>query len=40
MERKSLEREVEVLQALQHHNVMALRDVFESRAEIVLIVEL
>ncbi|XP_063041297.1 death-associated protein kinase 2 isoform X2 [Engraulis encrasicolus] len=40
MERKSVEREVEVLQALQHANVMALKDVFESRAEIVLIVEL
>ncbi|XP_041932762.1 death-associated protein kinase 2 isoform X1 [Alosa sapidissima] len=40
MERKSVEREVEVLQALQHYNIMALRDVFESRAEIVLIVEL
>ncbi|XP_042561996.1 death-associated protein kinase 2-like isoform X2 [Clupea harengus] len=40
MERKSVEREVELLQALQHHNVMALKDVFECRAEIVLIVEL
>ncbi|XP_036394775.1 death-associated protein kinase 2-like [Megalops cyprinoides] len=40
LERKSVEREVEILQALQHHNIMALRDVFESRAEVVLIVEL
>lgn len=40
MERKSMEREVEILQALQHHNIMALRDVFECRAEVVLILEL
>nr|XP_046172031.1 death-associated protein kinase 2-like isoform X1 [Oncorhynchus gorbuscha] len=40
LERKSVEREVEILQSLQHANVMALRDVFESRAEVVLIVEL
>ncbi|XP_029514231.1 death-associated protein kinase 2-like [Oncorhynchus nerka] len=40
MERKSVEREVEVLQALQHPNIMALKDVFESRAEVVLVLEL
>ncbi|KAK2868715.1 hypothetical protein Q7C36_000586 [Tachysurus vachellii] len=40
MERKSVEQEVEILQSLQHINIMALRDVFESRAEIVLVVEL
>ncbi|XP_030638336.1 death-associated protein kinase 2-like [Chanos chanos] len=40
VERKSVEREVEILQCLQHCNIMALRDVFESRAEVVLIVEL
>lgn len=40
MERKSVEHEVEILQSLQHVNIMALRDVFESRAEIVLVVEL
>ncbi|XP_021413871.2 death-associated protein kinase 2 [Oncorhynchus mykiss] len=40
LERKSVEKEVEILQSLQHANVMALRDVFESRAEVVLIVEL
>ncbi|KAJ8287945.1 hypothetical protein COCON_G00006040 [Conger conger] len=40
MERKSVEKEVEILQALQHCNIMALKDVFESRAEVVLIVEL
>ncbi|XP_076837711.1 death-associated protein kinase 2-like isoform X2 [Brachyhypopomus gauderio] len=40
VERRSVEREVEVLQALTHANIMALRDVFESRAEIVLVVEL
>ncbi|CAB1350987.1 unnamed protein product, partial [Coregonus sp. 'balchen'] len=36
IERKSVEREVEVLQALKHPNIMALKDVFESRAEVVL----
>lgn len=40
LERKTVEREVEILQALQHTNIMALKDVFESRAEVVLIVEL
>ncbi|KAJ8386458.1 hypothetical protein AAFF_G00169280 [Aldrovandia affinis] len=40
MERKKVEKEVEILQVLQHPNIMALKDVFESRAEVVLIVEL
>ncbi|MBN3317655.1 DAPK2 kinase, partial [Atractosteus spatula] len=40
LERKAVEREVEVLQSLQHTNIMALKDVFESRAEVVLVVEL
>uniref|UniRef100_A0A8C1TVK3 Si:dkey-240h12.4 n=1 Tax=Cyprinus carpio TaxID=7962 RepID=A0A8C1TVK3_CYPCA len=40
LERKNVEKEVEVLQGLQHQNIMALKDVFESRAEVVLIVEL
>uniref|UniRef100_A0AAY4C3N3 Protein kinase domain-containing protein n=1 Tax=Denticeps clupeoides TaxID=299321 RepID=A0AAY4C3N3_9TELE len=40
LERKSVEKEVEILQALPHCNIMALKDVFESRAEVVLIVEL
>ncbi|TSN21172.1 Death-associated protein kinase 3 [Bagarius yarrelli] len=40
VDRKNVEHEVEILQNLQHVNIMALRDVFESRAEIVLVVEL
>ncbi|XP_059365317.1 death-associated protein kinase 2-like [Carassius carassius] len=40
LERKSVEKEVEVLQSLQHQNILALKDVFESRSEVVLIVEL
>ncbi|KAM6967927.1 death-associated protein kinase 2-like [Aplochiton taeniatus] len=40
LERRNVEREVEVLQALQHPNILELRDVFESKAEVVLIVEL
>ncbi|KAG5842836.1 hypothetical protein ANANG_G00181970 [Anguilla anguilla] len=40
MDRRAVEREVEILQALQHPSIMAIRDVFESRAEVVLVVEL
>lgn len=40
LERSSVEREVEVLQALQHPNIVALKDVFESRSEVVLILEI
>ncbi|XP_072531852.1 death-associated protein kinase 2 [Salminus brasiliensis] len=40
LERKIVEKEVEILQSLQHQNIMALKDVFESRAEVVLIIEL
>ncbi|KAJ8273509.1 hypothetical protein GJAV_G00102400 [Gymnothorax javanicus] len=40
LERQAVEREVEILQSLGHPNIMALRDVFESRAEVVLIIEL
>ncbi|KAM9839098.1 death-associated protein kinase 2 [Aulostomus maculatus] len=40
LERSSVEREVEVLQVLQHPNIVALKDVFESRSEVVLILEI
>uniref|UniRef100_A0A8B9KNT3 Si:dkey-240h12.4 n=1 Tax=Astyanax mexicanus TaxID=7994 RepID=A0A8B9KNT3_ASTMX len=40
LERKCVEKEVEILQSLQHQNIMAIKDVFESRAEVVLIIEL
>ena len=40
VERSAVEREVELLQALTHPSIMALKDVFECRAEMVLIVEL
>ncbi|XP_058863440.1 death-associated protein kinase 2 isoform X2 [Acipenser ruthenus] len=40
LDREDVEREVEILQALQHPNIMALRDVFESKAELVLILEM
>ncbi|KAG7277718.1 hypothetical protein CRUP_003606, partial [Coryphaenoides rupestris] len=40
IEKSAVEREVALLQALQHPRIMALKDVFESRAEVVLIVEL
>ncbi|XP_071356442.1 death-associated protein kinase 2 [Trachinotus anak] len=39
-ERSSVEQEVEILQAVQHPNIVTLKDVFESRAEVVLILEL
>ncbi|XP_022073480.2 death-associated protein kinase 2 [Acanthochromis polyacanthus] len=40
LERSSVEREVEILQAVQHPHIVTLKDVFESRAEVVLILEL
>ncbi|XP_072226939.1 death-associated protein kinase 2 [Leuresthes tenuis] len=40
LERSSVEREVEILQAVQHPNIVTLKDVFESRSEVVLILEL
>ncbi|MCJ8749688.1 hypothetical protein PDJAM_G00179310 [Pangasius djambal] len=40
LERTSVEKEVAILQGLQHQNIMALKDVFESKTEVVLIVEL
>uniref|UniRef100_A0A3Q3N4J3 Death-associated protein kinase 2-like n=1 Tax=Mastacembelus armatus TaxID=205130 RepID=A0A3Q3N4J3_9TELE len=40
LDRSSVEREVEILQAVQHPNIVTLKDVFESRAEVVLILEL
>ncbi|XP_059206790.1 death-associated protein kinase 2 [Centropristis striata] len=40
LEKTSVEQEVEILQALQHPNIVTLKDVFESRAEVVLILEL
>ncbi|XP_070841388.1 death-associated protein kinase 2 [Chaetodon trifascialis] len=40
LERTSVEQEVEILQAVQHPNIVTLKDVFESRAEVVLILEL
>uniref|UniRef100_A0A3Q3DZH9 Si:dkey-240h12.4 n=1 Tax=Labrus bergylta TaxID=56723 RepID=A0A3Q3DZH9_9LABR len=40
LDRGGVEREVEILQAVQHTNIVTLRDVFESRAEVVLILEL
>ncbi|XP_056275536.1 death-associated protein kinase 2 [Pseudoliparis swirei] len=38
--RSCVEKEVEILQAVQHANIVTLKDVFESRAEVVLILEL
>ncbi|KAM3596638.1 uncharacterized protein V6R79_018439 [Siganus canaliculatus] len=40
LDRSSVQREVEILQAVQHPNIVTLKDVFESRAEVVLILEL
>ncbi|CAG5957188.1 unnamed protein product [Menidia menidia] len=40
VERSSVEREVEILQSVQHPNIVTLKDVFESRSEVVLILEL
>uniref|UniRef100_A0A3Q2CEV0 Si:dkey-240h12.4 n=1 Tax=Cyprinodon variegatus TaxID=28743 RepID=A0A3Q2CEV0_CYPVA len=40
LDRTSVEREVEILQVLHHPNIVTLKDVFESRSEVVLILEL
>nr|XP_057903137.1 death-associated protein kinase 2 [Doryrhamphus excisus] len=40
LERSRVEEEVEVIQTLQHPNIVALKDVFESRSEVVLILEI
>ncbi|TMS18738.1 death-associated protein kinase 2 [Larimichthys crocea] len=40
VERSSVEKEVQILHAVQHPNIVTLKDVFESRAEVVLILEL
>ncbi|XP_037651512.1 death-associated protein kinase 2 [Sebastes umbrosus] len=40
LDRSSVEQEVEILQAVQHQNIVILKDVFESRAEVVLVLEL
>ncbi|XP_061903508.1 death-associated protein kinase 2 isoform X2 [Entelurus aequoreus] len=40
LERSRVEQEVEVIQVLQHPNIVALKDVFECRSEVVLILEI
>ncbi|TKS65659.1 Death-associated protein kinase 1 [Collichthys lucidus] len=40
VERSSVEKEVQILHTVQHANIVTLKDVFESRAEVVLILEL
>ncbi|XP_037329386.1 death-associated protein kinase 2 [Pungitius pungitius] len=40
LDRSCVEKEVEILQAVQHPNIVTLKDVFESRAEVVLVLEL
>ncbi|RVE66715.1 hypothetical protein OJAV_G00110190 [Oryzias javanicus] len=40
MDRAGVEHEVEILQALKHPNIVMLKDVFESRSEVVLVLEL
>lgn len=38
--KEEIEREVRILQELQHPNVISLHDVYESRTDVVLILEL
>lgn len=40
MDRSQVEREVSILQTLRHPNIIALKDLFESRDEVALILEL
>lgn len=38
--REEIEREVEILQQIQHPNIVMLHDVYENRTDVVLILEL
>ncbi|XP_053717650.1 death-associated protein kinase 2 [Synchiropus splendidus] len=40
VDKSKVEQEVEILQALQHPNIVFLKDVFESKSEVVLILEI
>uniref|UniRef100_A0A3B3YPD6 non-specific serine/threonine protein kinase n=2 Tax=Poecilia mexicana TaxID=48701 RepID=A0A3B3YPD6_9TELE len=40
VKREEIEREVDILQEIQHPNIVELHDVYENRAEVVLILEL
>lgn len=40
VKREEIEREVDILQQIQHPNIVALHDVFENRTDVVLILEL
>lgn len=40
VKREEIEREVGILQQLQHPNIVALHDVYENRTDVVLIMEL
>lgn len=40
LERAQVEREVSILRQLRHPNIMRLHDLFASRAEVVLVLEL
>lgn len=40
VKRDEIEREVNILQQLQHNNIVTLHDVYENRTDVVLILEL
>lgn len=40
MTREDIEREVNILKEIQHPNVITLHEVFENKAEVILILEL
>ncbi|KAK5867366.1 hypothetical protein PBY51_011866 [Eleginops maclovinus] len=40
VKREEIEREVDILQQLQHNNIVSLHDVYENRTDVVLILEL
>ncbi|TNN00467.1 hypothetical protein fugu_011713 [Takifugu bimaculatus] len=40
VKREEIEREVDILQQIQHPNIVALHDVFENRTDVILILEL
>lgn len=40
MRREEIEREVDILQQILHSNIVTLHDVYETRTDIILILEL
>lgn len=40
IQREEIEREVNILQELQHPNIIAMHDIYENRTDVMLVLEL